>query len=213
MIISDRIKEMRLKRGFTLKQLAEAIGKTEATVQRYESGNIKNLKSDIISQIADVLHCAPAYLMGWSDVEQSDMDVKLDPRVKKIYVYGTVKAGPNGLAYEEVEPDPEFFDYEYIVGDYFALRVKGDSMIGDGINENDIVLVRETCEIAFNDQIGIAIVNGEEGTIKHIIKTENSLILRASNPNVKSREFIGEEMNKVRIVGVVVEMKRKFGRK
>ena len=48
MIISDRIKEMRLKRGLTLKQLAEAIGKTEATVQRYESGNIKNLKSDII---------------------------------------------------------------------------------------------------------------------------------------------------------------------
>lgn len=50
------------------------IGKTEATVQRYESGNIKNLKNDTIESIATALNVNPAYLMGW--VEENDDEVQ-----------------------------------------------------------------------------------------------------------------------------------------
>ena len=50
-----------------MKDLGNKIGKTEATVQRYESGEIKNLKNDIIEAIADALDVSPAYLMGWDD--------------------------------------------------------------------------------------------------------------------------------------------------
>ena len=67
MVFSDRLKRAREKQGVTLLQLADFIGKTEATVQRYESGNIKNLKSDIVEKIADFLHVSPAYLMGWDE--------------------------------------------------------------------------------------------------------------------------------------------------
>ncbi|TGA95980.1 helix-turn-helix domain-containing protein [Sporolactobacillus shoreae] len=209
MLISDRIKEMRLKRGMTLKELGERIGKAEATVQRYESGNIRNLKSDTIAEIADILHCSPAYLMGWSDIKHSEMEVSRENNVHRYEVVGTVKAGPDGLAYEEVDGF-EPFDGNYDPEDHFVLRVKGDSMTGDGIFNGDLVLVEETCETSYNGQIGVAIVNGEEGTIKHIYITGESITLQSSNPEVAPRIFVGSDMNRVRIVGVVVEMKRKF---
>lgn len=66
-ILNDRIQEMRKKRNKTLKEVAEAIGIQEATLQRYESGVIKNIPHDKISAIANYLNCSPAYLMGWQD--------------------------------------------------------------------------------------------------------------------------------------------------
>ena len=61
------MKQSREKQGMTLAELGRKIGKTEATVQRYESGNIKNLKNDTIESIATALNVNPAFLMGWID--------------------------------------------------------------------------------------------------------------------------------------------------
>lgn len=71
MCFSKRMKQSREKQGMTLAELGRKIGKTEATVQRYESGNIKNLKNDTIESIATALNVNPAFLMGWiEDVEE-----------------------------------------------------------------------------------------------------------------------------------------------
>lgn len=67
MCFSKRMKQSREKQGMTLAELGKKIGKTEATVQRYESGNIKNLKNDTIENISKALNVNPAYLMGWID--------------------------------------------------------------------------------------------------------------------------------------------------
>ncbi|EZZ60272.1 helix-turn-helix domain-containing protein [Staphylococcus aureus] len=74
MCFSKRMKQSREKQGMTLAELGRKIGKTEATVQRYESGNIKNLKNDTIESIATALNVNPAYLMGW--VEENDDEVQ-----------------------------------------------------------------------------------------------------------------------------------------
>ncbi len=63
--LPERIKERRKQMGLTLLQLAEKTGVKEATVQRWESGNIKTIKYETVELLADVLHCSPAYLMGW----------------------------------------------------------------------------------------------------------------------------------------------------
>lgn len=73
-ILNDRIKEIRKKRGLTLLQLADILGVKEATVQRYESGEIKNIKYDTIVAIAKALHVHPAYLMGWADENGNSID-------------------------------------------------------------------------------------------------------------------------------------------
>lgn len=65
--INDRIKEMRKKKGLTLLEVAEYLGVQEATVQRYESGNIKNLKHETICKLAELFGCDPRYLVGWTE--------------------------------------------------------------------------------------------------------------------------------------------------
>ena len=61
-----RMKETRLNKNITLKELAEAVGCKEATIQRYESGNgIKNVPYETIITIAETLGVTPQYLVGW----------------------------------------------------------------------------------------------------------------------------------------------------
>ena len=64
-LINDRIKSRRQQLGLTLLQVAESLGVKEATAQRYESGDIKNIKHDTVLGLSQILHCDPAYLMGW----------------------------------------------------------------------------------------------------------------------------------------------------
>ena len=65
--MTQRIKELRLKQNMTLLELANKLGVSEGTVQRYESGNIRNLKYDTIVSLANIFGCTPAYLMGWEE--------------------------------------------------------------------------------------------------------------------------------------------------
>ena len=55
--LSNRIKECRMKNGMTLLQVADLIGMKEATMQRYESGKIKNIKHETIEQLASIFDC------------------------------------------------------------------------------------------------------------------------------------------------------------
>ncbi len=77
--IHEKIKEQRLKCGYTLAEIADIIGVKEATVQRYESGEIKNIKHNTIIKLATIFNCTPAYLMGWTEEEaQKKNDVSDD---------------------------------------------------------------------------------------------------------------------------------------
>ena len=61
----------------TLLQLAERLGVSESTVQRYESGNIKNLKYETMTDLSIIFNCSPSYLMGW-DEKIIDADFKIE---------------------------------------------------------------------------------------------------------------------------------------
>ena len=65
--ISSVLKAKRKELGLTLAQIAEKIGVTEATVQRWESGNIKSLRHERIAKLADILGVTPSVLMGWDE--------------------------------------------------------------------------------------------------------------------------------------------------
>lgn len=69
--MTQRIKELRLRANMTLLELANKLGVSEGTVQRYETGNIKNLKYDTIVNLANIFGCTPAYLMGWDEDQTS----------------------------------------------------------------------------------------------------------------------------------------------
>lgn len=67
MTIGDRIKERRKKLDMTSDELADKLGKSRATIYRYENGDIKNLPTTILEPLAEALYTTPAYLMGWTD--------------------------------------------------------------------------------------------------------------------------------------------------
>ncbi len=64
------IKHRRTILDMTMDELAKLIGVSTPTVQRYESGEIKNVRHDKIKLLADALQCSPAYLMGWDENPQ-----------------------------------------------------------------------------------------------------------------------------------------------
>ncbi len=96
--INERIKERRLSLNLTLAQIAEALGVKEATAQRYESGDIKNIKHDTIVALANILKCSPTYLMGWDEEkeikqkEPSDTEKKLLFFLSKLNDLGQLEA-------------------------------------------------------------------------------------------------------------------------
>lgn len=65
--LSETLSRRRKEMGLTLLQIAEAMGVSEATVQRWESGNIKTLRYAKIGRLADILQVTPAALMGWEN--------------------------------------------------------------------------------------------------------------------------------------------------
>lgn len=64
MEIKDLVKMKRLEYGLTLKQVAERVGVTEATVSRWESGDIENIRRNHIAKLAEVLHISPMAILG-----------------------------------------------------------------------------------------------------------------------------------------------------
>lgn len=67
MDIGNRIKQRRIDLDISADELAEMVGKSRATIYRYENGDIENLPTTILEPLAVALSTTPAYLMGWND--------------------------------------------------------------------------------------------------------------------------------------------------
>lgn len=78
-ILHRRRKEL----GLTLAEIADKMGVSEATVQRWESGNIKNMRQERISKLAEILCVTPAYLMGWEEEPVKEQKKRLPKRTAK----------------------------------------------------------------------------------------------------------------------------------
>ena len=74
-IFRSRMKERRTILNITLTEIAEAIDITQPTVQRYESGEIKNIPYDKLVMLADLLQCTPPYLLGWESETNSPPEI------------------------------------------------------------------------------------------------------------------------------------------
>lgn len=129
----------------------------------------------------------------------------------KIPILGVVKAGYDYLAQEnwigsvDVEKN--------IISDgseYFALKVVGDSM-SPVLIQDDIVVIKKQNNFE-NGDIVVAIVNGNEATIKKGKKTDSSITLQPLNPSYDPLVFTYDEVKSipVTIVGIVKQLKREF---
>ncbi|MFB9149338.1 transcriptional repressor LexA [Roseovarius ramblicola] len=88
-------------------------------------------------------------------------------------------------------------------GDHYALEVKGDSMIDAGINDGDVVIIRET-QVADNGDIVVALVEDQEATLKRFRRSGHTIVLEAANPAYEPR-VLPQDMVRVqgRLVGLI----------
>ena len=80
MEMAERIKERRLAMGYTQEELAEKLGLQKSAIAKYENGRVENIKRSIISKMAEILECSPAYLMGWIDETENPRSSYIDDR-------------------------------------------------------------------------------------------------------------------------------------
>ena len=192
-------------------ELHEKTGISESLLSKYLSGNaIARQKK--LSLLSDALNVNPVWLMGYEIPMENNISTdELGNPITNIPLLGTVKAGYDYLAQENIVGTVPV--ETSLVGDgtdFFALEVKGDSMSPVFI-EKDIVIVKRqnNCE---NNEISIVIVNGDEGTIKKVRKTEQGIILQPLNPAYEPMIFSNEEIKSIpiTIVGIVKQLKREF---
>lgn len=229
MLLGDIIKQYREEHQMSLQDFANLIGTSRSYIHMLEK-NVNpstnkpiNPSIETLKLLANAMNMDLDFLLKQLDSEQQiylneeeykkqfeKTDVLGNPIVS-IPLLGSVKAGYDYLAQEnwigtvDVETS--------LVGDgkdFFALKVKGDSMAPVFLEE-DIVIVKKQndCE---NNEFAIVIINGDEGTLKKIKKTDNGIILQPLNPAYGPVMYTKEEMETipVLIAGIVKQLKREF---
>ncbi len=133
---------------------------------------------------------------------QKDFMEETDARGNRIPIVGNVAAGSPILAQECVE-DYLTFDTGNRSGEFFALRVRGESMLGVGILPDDLVVVRRQ-QTAVNGEIVVALI-GDEATVKTFKKQNGEIWLLPANPDYQPID--GRECE---ILGKVVAVVRQY---
>lgn len=203
----ERILELIEKNNITKNKMLTdlKLGKN-SFVNWQERGTVPS--GDVLLKIATYLNVSVDYLLGSSSPVPTAQIVDTSQMIS-IPVVGSVAAGTsctatqNIVGYELTSPESLRSGYEYIY-----LKVKGDSM-EPLLLEGDLVLVQLQSVVESGDY-AVVIVDNEDGLVKKIVYGENYIHLKSNNPYYPVRKFEGDEMNRVRIVGKVVESKRKF---
>lgn len=193
--------------------LVEKTGINKGAISSYISGRYEPKQRNIY-RLSKVLNVSEAWLMGL-DVPMRRLEgepyKQKEIKAVRIPVLGRVQAGLPIEAHEEILDYEEIEPSMALNGDYFGLQVRGDSMMPRFV-EGDVVIVRQQSDAECGD-IVIALVNGDEVTIKKLIKYDDKgIALVPLNPTYQPMRFSEEEIaNKpVNIIGRVVELRGKF---
>jgi len=142
---------------------------------------------------------SPSVIKGGLDSEQEIGGVEIP-------VLGKIAAGtPVEAIQNEVSriPLPENIEKK---GEYFGLKVQGDSMIEAGINDGDTVIIKKT-DTADNGKIVVALIDDHEAMLKRIRKKGKTVALESANKNYETKIF---GPDRVKVQGVLVSLYRSF---
>lgn len=177
-------------------ELAERLGyKSFTTVQKWEDGSaFPRVKT--LNKMAEIFNVDVDHLLN------------LNIRTQQVAVpiLGEVKAGYDLYANEDIYGYEYCNNKEYGAGEYFYLKVKGDSMINLRIGDGDIVYVKKQDYLDDKD-IGVFLLDNNEVTIKKASFTKSGITLKAANPKYEDRKFKTDE---IKILGKVLHNKVLF---
>lgn len=191
----------------SLGQIEIQTGVPKSTISYVLRGLRDTPKPETLKKLSKALPCS------FDDLMEAAGYIELKSNKQtgvKIPVLGVI---PAGIPIEAIE---DILDYEEISedmasrGEYFALKVNGDSM-SPIINSGDIVIIKQQDD-AENGKICVVIINGFDATLKRIKKEQNGIWVLPENPycDFKPTFFTNKEIidTPVKIKGVAVEIRR-----
>ena len=201
-LVGLNIVDMLIRNEKTQKDLCEAMGWSSSTVSSWCSGS-RTPRMDKIDKMCEYFGCTRSDLL----------EDRRKPRPQhsiSIPVYARVGAGIPLEAAEDIIDREEIPERLARLGEYYALRIKGNSMeprIADG----DVVIVRKQ-EDADDGDIVIALVNGNDAVCKRLRKYADSIALVSNNAAYSPMYFTLADTQDipVRIIGKVVELRGKM---
>lgn len=203
--IINILNELKDEQELSISELARRVGMAKSAVSRYFN-KTRQFPLNRAHDFATALNTTTEYILGIDNVKSKSKKTK----GVTIPVLGEVAAG---IPIEAIE---DIIDYEEIskdmahTGDFFGLRIKGDSM-SPRISEGDVVIVRQQNDAESGD-IVIVLVNGESATCKRLMKYKDGISLISFNPMYHPMTFSNDEIESkpVKIIGKVVENRQKY---
>lgn len=203
--MKDIIKARRKELDITLEEIGDYVGVSKATVQRWETGSISNMRRDKIKKLSEILQLDPQLFIA----EEQQETVAEKRLYAKIPVLGIVAAGIPIAAQEDIIGWEEV-PAEWVKNDtIFALKLKGDSM-EPRMAAGDTVIVRKQDDVE-NGQIAIVMVENE-ATCKKVVKHSDGLVLISNNTKYAPMFFTIKDIEEknVSVLGRVIELRAKF---
>ena len=197
MSIGKKLKMLRSKSDLSLDELAtnlnKSVSKEEEQYIMFNKGKLSKWENDREEPKLSALK----YVADFYDVSVDSIISDKDNRDLGIPLIGKIAAGTPIFAEQNIE---DYFTIDSRINADFCLRIQGDSMIDAGINNNDIVFIRQqpTLEIG---EIG-AIQIGEEATLKRFYKTNDSIILQPANSDYLPQIYTSD--SDIKILGKLV---------
>lgn len=204
--IASRIREYREREDLTLAEMAQRTGVPAQTLNRYELGK-RAPKIDVAVQIAERLGVNPLWLQGYDVPVLTGVPDGFDP-VPETYTVprvGAIACGTPILAEQNIET------YDAVPNRIrcdFTLVCKGDSMVGAGIEDGDVVYIRQQPEVE-NNEIAAVMIDGE-ATLKYFKRVGDMVLLSPANREYEPIIVSGENLGKLKIVGKAVGFTRYF---
>lgn len=199
MSIKDILKDRRLELQLTLEDVAKRVGVSPATISRWESGDIANMRRDRIAALAEALQISPAVIMGW-DVDTPIPPGAHRPQFKKVPMLGYAAAGQ---PLEDLNQDTPYYDVDNKYDVDFCITVRGDSMIDANINDGDIVFIKSMPEVP-NGKIACVEIDNEKVCLKRFYKSGKTVSLASANSKYAPMFFTEDNCENIKVLGLAV---------
>ena len=202
---SERILKAIKDKNISYSELSKATGIPKSALQRYATGETEKIPIDRIESIAQAVNVSAQYIMGWGQ----SVDNRFQCDVVSIPLIGEVAAGYGAYAENNII-DRIDIPKSWIKGngDHVFLRVSGDSMEPE-IHDGDLALIRIQASVDSGDY-AVVVIDGESGVIKRVMYDSNWVELQSINTMYAPRRFEGEDLQRIRIFGIVRKIIRNY---
>ena len=216
-----RMKQAVKNASLSYMDLERLTGVSHSTLQRYLTGKTNRIPLSAVEKIAKATGVSAAWIMGWEEETKDKPAPISDEKIKSVFnvldskylrqipVFESVSAGFGAYASNTVlEYIPLYIRCDYEAENTLCLKVVGDSMYPK-IEDGDTIQVLKQDSVD-SGQVAVVLIDGEEGLVKKVVYGSDWIELHSFNPTYKTMRFVGAEVQRIKIVGLVKTVIKRF---